>query len=1093
MKHNKQIQFIGLIGICLIFNGFPSNARNESKIKKLIPAGAYILPSADTIHLHGKIINENGVPLSGATVRIKASDKGSTTDANGDFNLLGIKNNAILIVSNIGYQTIEKRLNGINEITIILKKDINQLGLVTVSTGYQEIPKERATGSFDFIDNNTLNQQVGSNIIDRINGVTNAVLFLPKGMRTSGAPQLMIRGLSTINGNKNPLIVVDNFPYEGDINDINPDDVESITILKDAAATSIWGARAGNGVIVITTKKGRLNQPLTINVNADIMMTTKPDLSSLRILPSNDYINLEEELFNRGYYDSYLDNTYSYPALSPVVEILNEERDGTISAASANTQIDKYRNIDIRNGYNKYMYQTAASQRYSVHLSGGSHNISYFLSGGYDHQIDNLAGKAGRYTFISKNTYLPVKNLQLSVGVHYTQSDNLSGKPGYGAITNGRWAIPYLSFADPAGNPLPVAFRYRQAFTDTAGGGKLLDWNYYPLTDWKHNTTSVQVRDLSLDLGLNYQIAEGLNIDLKYLYERQTTEQRNLEDEQSYAARDLINSFSQIDPNTGLVTYMVPLGGILNLSQSSLTASDARGQLNYNRTWGRHNVVAIAGAEVRQAHTVGNGDVVYGYDNNTLTSAAVDLTNAYPSYINGNYNYIPGGVSLTDRLQRFVSYYANAAYTYNGRYVFSLSGRRDASNLFGVAFNNKWNPLWSAGFAWNASKEPFYHIAWLPYLKLRATYGFSGNTDPSRTGITTLVINSPIPPSSLPSSRVNQFPNPDLRWEKVKMINVGIDFQTDNQVISGTVEGYIKKGLDLFGSAPFDPTDGLNGQQYLVRNVANMGGQGIDVTLHSRNFNRKFKWHTTLQFSDNTSKTTHYYVDSSLRSNSFITSGSLISPLVGKPLYSIVAFRWAGLDQNGNPQGYNGKSVSTDYNALVNNTPKQDLVYKPSVPVIFGSLMNTWQWKGFMLTADITYRLGYYFMKPSVSYTGLFGNGDMVGSSDYLKRWQNPGDERKTNVPSMVYPASYYRDEFYTYSAALLERADNVKLQYVNLGYNLHVARWKARGVQSLQIYFNASNLGILWRANKDGIDPDYFSSTLPPGKSFAIGVRATL
>ncbi|MGH2645570.1 MAG: carboxypeptidase-like regulatory domain-containing protein, partial [Chitinophagaceae bacterium] len=196
MKHFKQLQMAGLISICLIFEVLPSIAGMKLTLKKMIPAESYPIQVVDTFHLHGKIINGVGVPLSGATVRIKGSTKGSTTDENGNFILFGIKEDASIMVSNIGYQTVEKQLNGTNEITIILEKDINQLQSVIVSTGYQEIPKERATGSFNFIDNRTLNQQVGSNILDRINGVTNAVLFRKQSLQNGR--DFMIRGVSTI-------------------------------------------------------------------------------------------------------------------------------------------------------------------------------------------------------------------------------------------------------------------------------------------------------------------------------------------------------------------------------------------------------------------------------------------------------------------------------------------------------------------------------------------------------------------------------------------------------------------------------------------------------------------------------------------------------------------------------------------------------------------------------------------------------------------------------------------------------------------------------------------------------------------------------
>jgi hypothetical protein len=323
------------------------------------------------------------------------------------------------------------------------------------------------------------------------------------------------------------------------------------------------------------------------------------------------------------------------------------------------------------------------------------------------------------------------------------------------------------------------------------------------------------------------------------------------------------------------------------------------------------------------------------------------------------------------------------------------------------------------------------------------------------------------------------------------MFNAGIDFSTVKGILRGSIEAYVKKGSDLYGAAPFDPTAGLNGQAGIVRNVANMQGKGIDVNIESRNLNHTLKWSTRLLFSYNTDKTTRYYVDSNRRSGSFINDGFLINPLVGKPLYAIIALPWGGLDDQGNPKGYVGQKLSTDYYTITQQTRKEDLIYKPSLPKIFGSLINTFSWRSIRLSVNIGYRFDYYFMKPSLSYTSLFEHGARVGSADFSRRWKQPGDERHTNVPSMIYPANNDRDIFYNASAALLRRADNIRLRYLNLSYDINKGEYRRLPFQHLQVYLHAEDLGILWRRNKDGLDPDYISSVPTPGKTWSIGIRA--
>ncbi len=1041
--------------------------------------------------IKGIVVDTAGNPLLNATV---TSIHEHITVLNKDMGFTISLNQLpdTLVVSSIGYETKKVIVNSyVHNYTISLNDITEKLQDVTVNTGYQSIPKERATGSFTFINNATLNQQAGSNILKRLDGVASGVLFPKQQLQNGPTNDFTIRGFSTINGPKDPLIIVDNFPYEGSIDNINPNDVESITVLKDAAASSIWGVRAGNGVIVITTKSGKQNQPLKISFNASTTVTGKPSLAELDLMSSSDYINVEQNLFSKGYYDSYLSDNYYYPAVSPVVEILNNERNGTISAEDANKLIDGYRGIDTRDQYEKYMYRKEAVQQYALNLQGGTNKTTYFFSAGYDKELNNLKADNNRITIRTSNTYKPIKNLEFSENIQFTKGMNVSGEPDYGSIRVGRWALPYLQLADQNGNALAVTKNYRQAYIDTAGNGKLLDWNYYPLTDWEHNKTNTSQTDILANFGIKYEPISGLTASLLYQYERQNTDSRTLQDEQSYAARDVINRFTQIDPS-GNINYIVPLGGIQSVFNSTLESQNIRGQLSFDKTFNKHAVNAIAGTEIRQAHNTGNGSSFYGYDDNTLIYSNIDYVNAYPTYINGSYATIPNISGLTDGLNRYVSLYMNGSYTYDNRYIVSLSGRRDASNLFGVSTNNKWNPLWSTGVGWNISKEKFYHADWLSYLKLRATYGISGNTDPSRTGVTTLVYGSGSYPSNLPTSRVNQFPNPDLKWETIKMFNIGIDFSLRNQSIAGSLEGYVKKGVNLYGNAPFDYTAGLNGQLTIMRNVADMNGRGIELTLTTKNIDGQLKWNTQFLFSYNNSKTAKYYMDSTIHSASYVSDGVIINPMVGQALYSIVGYKWGGLDpQTGDPQGYYQNKISTDYYNITQNTPLTDLVYKNAIPVYFGNMINTFKYKGFELDFNISYKLGYSFLKSTINYGGLYNGGVTVGSSDFEKRWQKPGDEKFTNVPSEVYPANSYRDMLYNYSSANILKGDNVRLQYINLSYNLSskLQTLRTLHLNNVRLYLNITNLGILWKANKAGIDPDYVGTPIQ-GKSYTLGLN---
>jgi len=1052
--------------------------------------------SQDENVIKGRVIDaETSMPLIGCNVSLHKSRTYAQTDAQGFFTIQIKSVQDTLIISHVQYVSVRKPVTkGANNMLIDMMQLSKMLGDVVVNTGYQSIPKERATGSFAQIDNATLNQQVGSNILNRLDGVASGLLFPKQQLQNGPTNGFTIRGFSTINGPKDPLIIVDNFPYDGDINNINPNDVESITILKDAAASSIWGVRAGNGVVVITTKSGKRNQPLKISFNSSVTLTGKPSLSKLGIMSSSDYVDIEKDLFSKGFYDSYLSDNYYFPAVSPVVEILNKEKNGLLSSDDANKLLDSYRNINLNDQYEKYMYRSEAIQQYALNLRGGTDKTTYFFSAGYDKDLNTLSADNSRITIRSNNTYKPFKNFEFSAGLQFTKGVDFSGKPDYGSIRVGQWAIPYIALADKNGNALPVTKNYRQAYIDTAGGGKLLDWNYYPLTDWEHNKTTNNQSDVLANFGIKYQPVQGITASILYQYERQSTDSRTLQDQESYAARDMINRFTQIDPS-GNVNYVVPLGSILLLNNATIESRDIRGQINVDKAFNKHSINAIVGGEIRQAHTMGNGSSFYGYDDNTLIYSNVDYLNAYPTYINGSYQTIPNISSLTDVLNRYVSVYANGSYTYGNRYIVSFSARRDASNLFGVSTNNKWNPLWSTGLGWNISNEKFYHAHWLPFLKLRATYGISGNTDPSRTGVVTLVYGNPGYPNNLPISRIDQFPNSDLKWEKSTMMNIGLDFRFNKQIVTGTIEGYLKKGINLYGSAPFDYTAGLNGQATIMRNIADMKGEGIEITLNTKNIDRELKWNTQFLFSYNNSKTTKYYMDSSLLSGSYINGGVVVDPIVGKPLYGIVGYKWGGLNpQNGSPQGYFNGQLSTDYYNITQNTPLSKLVYKSAIPTYFGNVVNSFICKQFEFDFNISFKFGYYFLRPSLSYSGLFTNGASVGSADFEHRWQQPGDEKHTNVPAENYPPNNYGDILYDYSSINILKGDNIRLQYINLCYNLNNRNSfiKNSHINNVQFYVNISNIGIIWKANKEGIDPDYVGSPIQ-GRSYSFGLRITL
>jgi hypothetical protein len=346
--------------------------------------------------------------------------------------------------------------------------------------------------------------------------------------------------------------------------------------------------------------------------------------------------------------------------------------------------------------------------------------------------------------------------------------------------------------------------------------------------------------------------------------------------------------------------------------------------------------------------------------------------------------------------------------------------------------------------------------------------------------------------NGFPSEEIVVINNPGLSWERSYQTNIRMDFITQGNVLSGSIEYYHKKGTNLYAPIPYDYTTwGLSAN--ITANVADMKGNGVDVVIHSLNLNSHFKWTTDFLFNYNDSRTTAYYTNQSTLPYYLLGNGNTINPIVGKPLYAIAAYKWGGLDAQGNPQGYINGTRGTDYAAIDENAYEKGLesgsfrYIGPANPPVFGSLLNAFSYKGFALSFNITYKFGYYLFRPSLSYSGLVNYG--TGGTDYQKRWQNPGDENKTDVPSFIYPVDESRESFYAGSEINVIKGDHIRLQFINVSWSLPGNK-SGLPFRSLQFYCNVANLGILWRANKYHVDPD-FTGKIPEPKTFSFGIRS--
>lgn len=1028
------------------------------------------------------------LPMAGVNVIVKGTTKGTTSDGDGRFTIDADKGD-VLVFSFIGYRTMQFAIEDHAVIDVELAEDIESLGEVIVySTGYEDISAERSTGSYSQIGQDLLQRNVGTNLASRLTGVTPSLYIDQRGSQ----PFLAIRGRSTIIANDQPLIIVDNFPFNGDINTINPNDIETITVLRDAAAASIWGVRAGNGVIVITTKRGAKNKGLQIGFNSNFTVMDKPDLFYQNRISTTDFIDVEQMLFENGFYDNTITDVRMLP-LTPVIETLLAARNGQLGHEEAVEKIDALRNADVRKALEKHFYRRAFSQQYALNLSGGSDKSTYFLSAGYDkNQRSQVGNESSRYSINNQNTFNLLKNLELTTRLSLTQTNTIIDN----TLSRIRMGIseiyPYARLTDDSGNPVPTTKDYRSTFVSNAENMKYLNWEFNPIKEQGYADNQVVLKNVRLSAGLKYSVTEWLHFNIMYQHEGQTSDARNFESKETYATRNLINAYSNFDGST-VTGRNIPLGGILTTTTSDLSSDNTRIQTNFTRGFGKHKVDAMAGFEIRETTMESISNRLYGYDPDLGSSIPVDYVTSFITYPLLGYAPVPGFQGVNGSVDRYRSYFGNLSYTYNDRLTFFASGRLDQSNLFGVNANQRSTPLWSVGTKWNITNEQFMK-SWdaIPVLALRATYGYNGNIDPNVTAFTTArFLQSQW--TQRRAARITAPPNPELSWERIGMLNVGIDFELKNSALAGSVEFYKKRGTDLIGFSPLDATAGFKS---FKGNVASIKGYGWDIILNSNIINRSVKWSANLLFSSSVDEVTQYEVKPTSLALYFL-DGSIergntneYTPTVGKPLFGIYSYKSAGLDpETGQPRGYLNKAPSTDYSGISASSTVDSLVYHgPALPPVFGSLRNNISYRNWSLSFNIAYKFGHYFRRSSMSYSSLYSNG--IGHGDFAKRWQQPGDELTTSVPAMPYPANANADAFYLRTDGLVERGDNVRLQDIQLSYNFNLEKLKLSGITQLQLYGYINNVGLIWKANDAGIDPDF--PLLPVPRSYSIGARVT-
>jgi TonB-linked SusC/RagA family outer membrane protein len=1083
-----------------------------------------LLEPAPPITVKGRIVNENGNPVI-VSVLVKGSARGTPTNENGEFVLKNIDANAILSITGVNIEPLEIKVNGRTDIAVIKVMTRINIGeeVLLVSNGYQKIRRERLTGAVASISSKTYHQSipVTGNILANLEGRLPGLVYNPNTGDEKGKG-LSIRGVSTLNADTKPLIILNGFPTEIDLNNIEPSEIESINVLKDAAAAAIYGVRSSNGVIIITTTKGQSGPP-RFQFSAAVTVQPKADLSFYEYLTGRDYVEAErlKTLYTMSTNANATKALYDTKNISytPVFGATDDLKNGRITQAQADAIFAEYGSYDNLNDYKHLFLQNPVMTTVDLDISGGNPNLYYLF--GVNHQDNRFGQKLNgnnRTVINYRGNFKFLRRFSLDVQSFYTNGNATSApSPDYADFR------PYQRFTD--GNGKPVAAYFQPRLSSLLGGTStgsvndvqanralakgLYDPRYYPYQELTGTSGKRQSNVYHFQGSLTTMLFKGLNLELGGMFEKQLSTLTTLATENAFETRMAMNLYASAEPTSGLPVFQFPRGAIKYTTNNSLKSYTIRAQLNYNAEFGKHAVTALFGAEQRKIESAGMLSTAFGYDANTLMYQQMNLAlfdgQAYASAFLNDFAIAGpffGGYSFQNFFNetfvdnRFVSSYGNAAYTYNDKYTATGSFRIDQSNLFGTDPKFRYVPLWSAGILWAVHKESFLDkVNWLSKLNLRASIGYNGNTASGAGPSTTLQAqkNTLSQPNPITAYIIKSPSNNSLRWEKTLNYNLGLDFSLLQDRLFAGIDYYVKNSRDLIEMMNIDPTLGGNGTGVTANN-ASIRNKGLEISVNSVNVRKKnFSWSTQATASFNTNKVTDLNYIFNVNTAFNIAATSSATKVKGYSLNPLFAYRYAGLNALGQPTMYqrDGKIVVLNANS---NVPDTVVAYQGTTdPRYVIGFNNQLTFHHFDLNFLIMYYGGHvgYIAPPALS-----AERPIQGALNY---WKKPGDELVTNNPGYA-PVSttdprYFNNygmATYTYGAIFYKRMDYLALRNITLSYNFdHIVR--KMGLSNTRIRIQVQN-PVKYVFNGEHLDPETMNlkagtRSLPVVKSYTLSI----
>lgn len=1046
-----------------------------------------------------------GETLAGATVALSGNekDKGTVTSADGKFTLTIPSGAKALVASYMGYETVEIPLqNGVTNYTITLHFADKALAEFVV-TGYQQIDRRKLTAAVTTV--NISDEAVGAvkNIDQALAGQV-AGLSAVAASGAPGAPmKIRIRGTSSINGVQEPLWVLDGIPMEGneipaidnlnDIDDIyqtsiaglNPSDIENITVLKDAAATAIYGARAANGVIVITTKKGKEGHPV-VNFSSKMTYNPRIDIDRLNLMNANEKVNLELALLASDY--DYRENKGGVANILNELGELNAFQTGGLDALSSEAMQRINRLRSINTDWNDILFRDVFNQEYNISFSGGSDRAHYYASVGYYSEQGTVKGvENNRYNMTLKTDFKLNNMLTVGASVFANQRQQESYMTDTGGFTN---PVYYSRMANPYFEPFDAEGNYIYDKNVQGRESEVPDFNIFE----ERANTEKERTDRS--------VMALFDATLKFNSNLKLTSQFGLQHDNYTLTRYAGHNSYAMRKAKEYATYLIdgerksifPDGGMNKQTEAHTTQWTWKAMLEWDKRLNDiHDVELMGGTEIRHTETEVVTSTAYGYDNRTLTTQPVlfpteSIARRYPLYEEGHTE------------NAFVSWFATASYTLFYRYTLGGSIRFDGSDVFGVAKKYRYLPLYSFSGMWRAKEEQFLKdVKWIDGLSVRASYGLQGNIDKNTSPylIGTFDKVSVLPGYIENIISAENAPNPNLRWEKTKNINAGLDLEILQSRIRLNVDYYYRRSTDLISSRQLPLETGFASTTV---NWASMENSGWEVALNTRNIATKnFKWNTTLNLGFNSNKIL----------NETVAENSTYPSREGYPVGAIFAYKTAGLDDEGYPLFLTKdgtKQTAAEFfrlnrfGASTLSAEDQRGLYTyvgTSEPECSGGFINTFEWKNWQLNVNFMFNLG---MKVRVqpSYSPTYYDRGLNTNRDILNRWT--ATNTNSTLPALMVNSAARANEYTHYSEyntySMLDlwvRDQNYcRLQSLRLGYKIPKQVLSPIGISSASVSLEGRNLLVIASDYDNYLDPETMGNPYaqPVTRSFIFGLN---